>query len=280
MKKIFVLLVFLNVLNSCSSGSDDATPVIPITPTNPINQGRDVPPPRSYTTYTSQNSVTLNGVIDNTNNQYQGPGTYKVGFVFRTGSATNTVDQQVIVVDSNVEYQYLDREYFKTNITGLTPNTKYFYTCYTENGTYKKDDWEEFTTSENPCTYAQNNYISINGTWQNVSPTIESSPICCSDGNFGIRFGSWPNIYEVNFNELNDGYPRTGQFFGVDYEFDITDYNQEVVKSSNQVLIGDESTPATKLFVNNNGTTLTVIFCNTTLRSGTVLNGKVSVAIP
>ncbi len=272
MKKILVFLVFLNVLNSCSSDSDDAT--------TPTIQAKDVPPPRSYTTYTSQNSATLNGVIDNTNNMYQGPGTYKVGFVLRTGSASNTTNEQVIVVDSNVEYQYLDREYFKTNIAGLTPNTKYFYTCYTENGTYKKDDWEEFTTSENPCTQAQDDYISINGTWQNVSPEIETSPICCSDGNFGIRFGSWPNIYEVNFNELNDGYPRTGQFFGVDYEFDISDYNKEVVKSSNQVLIGSSSTPATKLFVNNDGTTLTVIFCNTTLRDGTVLNGKVSVALP
>lgn len=266
----------MNVLNSCSSGSDDATSTIPI----PTPQASDVPPPRSYTTYTSQNSVTLNGVIDNTNNFYQGPGTYKVGFVFRTDNASNTANQQVIVVNGNVEYQYLDKEYFKTNITGLTPNTKYFYTCYTENGTYRKEDWKEFTTSAIPCTQAQNNYISINGTWQDVSAQIENSPICCDDGNFGIRFGSWPNIYEVNFNELNDGYPRTGQFFGVDYEFDISDYNKEVVKSSNQVLIGNRSTPSTKLFVNNNGTTLTVIFCNTILRDGTVLNGKVSVALP
>lgn len=275
MKKFLVFLVFLNVLNSCSTG--DATPV---TPTTPVTQARDVPPPRSYTTFTSQNSVTLNGVIDNTNNYYQGPGTYKVGFVFRTGSVSNTANEQVIVVNGDVAYQYLYRDYFKTNITGLTPNTKYFYTCYTENGTYRKEDWEEFTTSEIPCTQAQNNYISINGTWQNVSVQIENSPICCVDGNFGITFGSWPNIYEVNFNELNDGYPRTGQFFGIDYGFDISDYNKEVVKSSNQVLIGDRSTPATKLFVNNNGSTLTVIFCNTILRDGTVLNGKVSVAIP
>lgn len=270
MKKIFVFLVFLNVLNSC--GSDDAA-------ADTTHPASEVPPVRSYTTYTTQNSVSLNGVIDNTNNMYQGPGTYKVGFVFRTGTATNTTDEQVVYVNQNVEYQPY-KEYFSTNITALMPNTKYFYTCFSKNGDYKEEDWEELTTSETPCTHAQNNYISIDGTWQNVSVEINDSPICCDEGNFGIRFGTWPNIYEVNFNELNDGYPRTGQFFGVDYEFDITDYNKEVVKSSNQVLIGDESTPATELFVNNDGTTLTVIFCNTILRDGTILNGKVSVAIP
>lgn len=270
MKKFFVFLIFLTVLNSCSNSSDDVSAA---------NQGSEVPPPRSYTTYVSQNSVTLNGVIDNSNNYYQGPGTYKVGFIFRTGNANNTTNEQVILVNENVEYEPF-KAYFNTVINGLEPNTKYFYTCFTENGNYREDDWEEFTTSQVPCTFAQNNYISINGTWQSVSPEINDSPICCVDGNFGIRFGTWPNIYEVNFNELNDGYPRTGQYFGVDYEFDITDYNKEVVKSSNQVLIGDNSTPDTSLFVNNDGTTLTIIFCNSTLRNGTVLNGKVSVAIP
>jgi len=271
MKKIFASLLLLTVLNSCSDSSDSSS--------NATGEGSEVPTPRSYTTYTSQNSVTLNGYINNDNNYYQGPGTYKVGFIFRTGSADNTANQQVVVVNENVAYEPY-RAYYNTPITGLEPNTKYYYTCYTENGNYRAEDWEEVTTSAVPCTYAQNNYISINGTWQSVSPEINDSPLCCDSGNFGITFGTWPNIYDVNFNELNDGYPHTGQFFGVDYEFDITDYNKEVVKSSNQVLIGNRSTPNTKLFVNNDGTTLTVIFCNTTLRDGTVLNGKVSVAIP
>ena len=274
MKKFLFLLLVFNVLMSCSENDvSDNNGMLP------INEATDVPPPRSYTTFTSQTSVTLNGVIDNTNNFYQGDGTYKVGFIFRTGSMDNSTNEQVFVVDENVEYQYIEKSYFNKIINSLQPNTKYFYTCFTKNGVYEKYDWKEFKTSEIPCTYSQNNYVSISGNWSSVSPQIED-PSCCDEGNFGIRFGSYPNIYEVNFNELNNGYPKTGQYFGVDYGFDIGDYNKEVVKSSNQVLIGGSSTPNTKLFVNNDGATITVIFCNTVLRDGTVLNGKVSVAIP
>jgi len=271
MKKIFALLFVLNLFASCSSDSDNGNG-------DDTSQGREVPRPRSYTTYTSQNAVTLNGVIDNSNNYYQGPGTYKVGFVFRTESMNNTNGEQIIIADENVAYEANIR-YFSTNISSLAPNTKYFYTCFTKNGIYEENDWEEFTTSEIPCTYTQNNYVSISGVWSNVSPEI-SDPMCCDEGNFGITFGSWPNIYEVNFNELNNGYPNTGQYFGVDYRFDISDYNEEVVKSSNQVLIEGNSTPNTKLFTINDGTTLTIVFCNTVLRNGTILNGKVSVALP
>lgn len=268
MKKI-ICIVLISFFYSCSSSSssDDNTP-----------EDSEVPSPRSYVTYIAQNSVTLNGVINNSSNYYQGPGTYQVGFIFRTGSADNTENQQTIIVNEAVAYEPLIA-YYKTTINSLSPNTKYFYTCYTKNGVYQKDDWNEFTTSAIPCTQTQNNYVNISGTWTSVTPTINSTS-CCDQGNFGIRFGRWPDIFEINFNELENGLPKTGQYFGVDYRFDISDYNKEVVKSSNQVLIGDLSTPDTSLFVTNNGTTLTITFCNTTLRDGSILNGKVSVAIP
>lgn len=269
MRKLIYFLFILSFFNSCSSSDSDASNE---------NESAEVPPVRSYVTYISQNSVTLNGVIDNTNNYYQGPGTYKVGFVFRTGNIDDSSNDQVIMVDENVEYEPY-KKYFSTNINSLLPNTKYYYTCFAENGNYEKNDWEEFTTSEIPCVQLQNNYVSISGVWNTVYPEI-NDPLCCDEGNFGIRFGTWPNIYEINFNELNNGFPNTGQYFGVDYSFDITDYNKEVVKSSNQVLIENISTPGTELFVNNNGVTLTIIFCNTTLRNGTILNGKVSVLLP
>ncbi|MCF8321742.1 MAG: hypothetical protein K9I26_01200 [Flavobacterium sp.] len=273
MKKIIWILI-ITFFYSCSSNSSSESEV----PDDDSTLDSEVPNPRSYTTYTSQNSVTLNGVIDNSNNYYQGPGTYKVGFIFRTGNAENTNNQKFIIVDESVEYAP-DIAYFKTTINSLSPNIKYFYTCFTKNGAYEEYDWEEFTTSEIPCTQSQNNYVNFEGIWSTVYPTIDD-PSCCDEGNFGIRFGSWPNIYEINFNELDNGLPKTGQYFGVDYEFDISGFNKQVVKSSNQVLIGSSSTPNTKLFVTNNGTTLTITFCNTTLRDGSVLNGKVSVAIP
>ncbi|MCO6163668.1 hypothetical protein [Flavobacterium sp. NRK F7] len=269
MKKIICLFFVVIFFNSCS--------VIDSENTNG-NEATEVPPVRSYVTYISQNSVTLNGVIDNTNNYYQGPGTYKVGFVFRTGSINDSSNDQFILVDQNVAYEPY-KKYFNTTINSLQPNTTYYYTCFAENGSFKTDNWKEFTTSEIPCSQSQNNYVSISGVWRNVYPEI-NDPSCCDEGNFGIKFGTWPNIYEINFNELNNGYPKTGQYFGVDYYFDITEYNKEVVKSSNQVLIGNSSTTETDLFVVNDGITLTLIFCNMTLRDGSVLNGKVSVALP
>jgi hypothetical protein len=62
--------------------------------------------------------------------------------------------------------------------------------------------------------------------------------------------------------------------------FDITYIERELTKSTNQVLIGSQSTPETSLFVENDGNTFTLLFCDTVLRDGTVLNGKISVEIP
>ena len=82
MKKTIWILVIISLFYSCSSNSESDSP------DDGSTQDSEIPYPRSYTTYTSQNSVTLNGVIDNSNNYYQGPGTYKVGFIFRTDNAT------------------------------------------------------------------------------------------------------------------------------------------------------------------------------------------------
>jgi hypothetical protein len=280
MKNLFSLFFIIPFFFSCNNNSED---VVPVTTNNPINnlpsiQFKDVPLARSFATFKAQNSATINGFIDNTNNYYQGPGTYKVGFIFRTGGINNSINERVIIANENTIYEPY-RRYFNTVINSLVPNTKYFYTCFTKNGSYEKYDWKEFTTSKIPCTYSQNNYVGISGVWNTVNPVI-NDPLCCDEGNFGVRFGMWPNIYEINFNELNNGYPKTALYSGVDYAFDISDFNKEVVKSSNQVLIGENSTSATELFVNNDGSTLTIIFCNTTLRNGQILNGKLSVTIP
>lgn len=80
---------------------------------------------------------------------------------------------------------------------------------------------------------------------------------------------------------MNDGYPKTGQYFGVNYKFDASYIQRELVKSTNQVLIeSTHSTPETELFVNNDGERITLIFCNTLLRDGRTLDGKVSIKIP
>jgi len=266
MKKILVFVSIIFLINSCTDQmlQEEMEP-------------SEVPPVRSYATYISQNSLTINGFIDNSNNYYQGSDTYKVGFIFRTGDEYDSSNDQIIEIEESVEYQAGTR-FFSTDISSLEPNTTYYYTCYTKNGYKKEEDWKSITTSKIPCTYLQDNYYSISGIWKNAY--LEITNPCCSDGNVGFRFGNWPDIFDINFYELDGAYPKTGQYFGVNYSFDTSNIVGDLSKSSNQVLIDNLSTPETELFVNNDGETITFIFCNTILRNGTVLNGKVSVEIP
>jgi len=238
----------------------------------------DAPYVRSYTTYTSQNSVRLNGFIDQSNIVFREVDTYKVGFILRAGDQNDSTNDQIIELTDNVEY-YTGTYNFSHNIDSLEPNTTYYYTAYTKNGASKEYNWNSFTTSAIACTYSQDNYYSIAGIWNSANVEI-NDPNCCDEGNIEFQFGGWPNIIRVHFNELNNGYPKTGQYFGVEGGFDISNIEKELVKSSNQVWIEYYSTSETELFVDNDGVTITLIFCNTTFNNGDILNGKVSVDIP
>ncbi len=236
----------------------------------------EAPTVRSYVTYTSQTTVTLNGFIDFRNIFFTEEDSYNVGFIFRRGNDPST--DEVIQLEGQVPY-FNGTYGFNYDIDGLEPNTTYQFTAHTRNEESENDDWESFTTSAIACTYTQDNYYSIDGAWQSADVTI-TEPLCCDEGTVEFTFGIWPNIFEIAFNELEDGYPITGQYFGVDYAFDITDLARELTKSTNQVLIGSQSTPETSLFVENDGERITLIFCDTELRNGSILNGKVSVLIP
>jgi len=259
-------------MNSCS----DSDPF-----DDDISQGTepiDAPYVRSYTTYISQNSVTINGFVDNINNAYSGPQTYSVGFIFRSGDEFDSSNDIEIELPGDAGY-YSNQRTFSTDISSLEPNTTYYYTCYTKNGYKEENDWESFTTSAIACTYAQDNYYSTSGTWNSANVEI-IDPNCCDEGNVEFQFGVWPNIIRIHFNELNNGYPKTGQYFGVESGFDISYIEKELVKSSNQVWVEYYSTSETELFVNNDGETITLSFCNMIFNNGDILNGKVSVNIP
>jgi hypothetical protein len=281
MKKFIALLFVLLAFNSC--GESDASSDDMVSEDDDKNDDKteiyEAPRVLSYVTYISQQSVTLNGFIDYSNIFFQESDAYNVGFIFRSGDENDSSNDQVITLEGEVPY-FNGTYNFDHNIDGLEPNTTYYYSAFTKNGSSEKDNWKSFTTSEIPCDHVQDNYYSVSGEWRNATVEI-TDPLCCSDGNVGFRFGRWPDIYEINFNEQDNGYPKTGQYFGVDYEFDITNIQRELVRSTNQVLMPEtDSTPETELFVNNDGKTITIIFCNTTLRNGDVLNGKVSVEIP
>ncbi|MEM5565377.1 hypothetical protein WNY78_09685 [Psychroserpens sp. AS72] len=276
MKKLLAFIFVMCVFNACSD-SDSANDGDNGDDDPQGTQIYDAPLVRSYVTYTSQNSVSLNGFIDHSNFAFPESDSFKRGFIFRAGDQNDPSNDQVFELEGEVDY-YNGFYYFDYAIDGLQPSTTYYYTAYTRNGDSEKMDWEEFTTSEISCSYTQNNYYSIDGVWKNANVEV-IDPQCCVDGNVGFRFGNWPDIYEINFNEIDNGYPITGQYFGEDYEFDISYIQRELVRSTNQVLIGSRSTPETELFVENDGVIITLIFCNTVLRDGTVLNGKVSADI-
>ncbi|AXP82925.1 hypothetical protein CJ739_3866 [Mariniflexile rhizosphaerae] len=269
MNKLLAFLAIVCIMTSCSEKE---------TETETGKGIYEAPYVTSYTTYISENSVRLNGFIDLSNRAFLSADTYKVGFIFRAGDENDSSNDQVIELEGKVDY-YTGTYVFSHDIDSLEPNTTYYYTAYTINGSDGKDNWISFTTSAIPCAFEKDNYYSFAGTWKSANVEI-TDPNCCSDGNVGFRFGTWPDIFEIRFNELNNGYPKTGQYFGVNYEFDISNIQRELVKSSNQALMEYYSTPETELFVNNDGERLTLIFCNTILRDGNTLNGKVSVKIP
>ncbi|MGY3795109.1 fibronectin type III domain-containing protein [Aquimarina sp. 433] len=273
MKKLVLLLSLTCILFSCSEsdilGFDDED----------LDAIYDAPNVKSYTTYISENSVTLNGFINHENVFFRESDTYKVGFIFRTGDPQDSSNDRVIELEGEVEY-YTGFYKFNYAITSLEPNTTYYYTAFTKNGPTGDDDWSSFTTSAVPCSYTQDNYYSLDGVWRDAYVTV-TDPNCCGEGNVGFRFGIWPDIFDINFNELENGYPKTGQYFGVDYEFEGTHIQRDLVKSTNQVLMENgDSTPETEIFVTNDGQRITLIFCDTKLRNGDILNGKVSVLIP
>jgi len=239
----------------------------------------DAPSASSYTTYISQNSVTLNGFIDYSNRAFPDPDTYEAGFIFRGVDENDSSNDQVFKLEEEIPY-FTGTYSFEQDITSLEPNTTYYYTNYTKNGSSEKSDWQSFTTSSMPCTYDKDNYYNNNyDRWKDATVRITDGA-CCGDGNIGFEFGTWPNTFEIRFNEKENGYPQTGQYFGIDYRFSSTHIEKDLVLSTNQVLIGNSSTPETELFVENDGQRITLIFCNTVLRDGSTLEGKVSVLIP
>ncbi|WP_298485910.1 fibronectin type III domain-containing protein [uncultured Maribacter sp.] len=238
------------------------------------------PSAKAYVTYISQNAVTLNGFIDLDNIAFiDGPDNYEVGFIFRKGNETDSSNDQEIIVKNDVPY-FSGTYNFDYEIKDLEPNTTYYYAATTKNGNDAIENWESFTTSETPCSYERDNYYSISGTWKEAYVEI-TDPSCCDKGSVGFRFGTWPNTFQINFNEQEGGFPKTGQYFGVNQNgFDLTHNNSELVKSTNQVFLEYDSTTETQLFVENDGERVTIIFCNMLLMNGDIINGKVSIKIP
>lgn len=240
----------------------------------------ETPSARAYVSYISQNSVTLNGFIDLDNRAFiLGPDNYEVGFIFRKGNETDSSNDQEIIVKNDVPY-FTGTYNFNHEIENLEPNTTYYFASTTKNGKEVIENWESFTTSDLPCSYERDNYYSISGTWKDSSVEI-TDPTCCDEGTVGFKFGTWPNTFQINFNEIDNGFPKTGQYFGVSQNgFDLTHNNRQLVMSTNQVFMEYDSTTETQLFVENDGERITIIFCNMLIKNGDIINGKVSVNIP
>ncbi len=295
MKNLLALLIIVCTIISCSKidtpnvidiiNEDD--PSISIDSSNDTSTDStsddvaiyEAPSSGAYVTYISQNSVTLNGFINHESRAFPEDDSFKRGFIFRGVDETDSSNDQIIELEGEIPY-FTGTYSFDYAIDALEPNTTYYYATYTKNGDSEKSDWESFTTSEMSCNYDQDNYYN-NGFdfWKDASVQITDGE-CCGDGSIGFKFGSWPNTFEIRFNEKDGGYPQTGQYFGVDYGFSGTHIEKDLVLSTNQVWIEYHSSTETELFLENDGERITLTFCNTILRDGSILEGKVSVAIP
>jgi len=287
MKNLFTFIIVIALFNSCTENEapieDDNNSEIDILNENSDDNDTveglyEAPSVGSYTTYTSQTSVTINGFIDLDNRAFPQEDSYRAGFIFRPSDENDSSKDVIFEREDRVPY-FTGTYSFGHDIDGLESNTTYYYAAFTKNGSSEKLDWKSFTTSVDPCVFEEDNFYNIDGIWKDASVSITEAE-CCGDGSIGFKFGNWPNTIEVRFNELENGYPKTGQYFGEDFEFDISHNQRELVQSTNQFIIKYHRSLDAELFVENDGERLSLIFCETTLNDGTVINGKVSVAIP
>lgn len=182
-------------------------------------------------------------------------------------------------------------EFYDSYVT-FQPNTKYFYAAYAINEVgVSYGQIGNFTTQvEIPCNPTTNNYINLSTSQiaiNNVDVTYPSYSF--GDGNiqFETSTSSSTARITVQFDEVDRNFPLTGEYtvtnspnFGSNINLSegyaklfITDWGWGSAGHATAVV-------GTKFYVENDGTKVNVIFCNTPVGTQYVLNGKFSVTIP
>ncbi|AFL80464.1 hypothetical protein Aeqsu_0963 [Aequorivita sublithincola DSM 14238] len=170
-------------------------------------------------------------------------------------------------------------------ISGLKNATTYYYRAYAINevGVGYGEIYEFTTDAEAACNPIKDNFIDTKTAQINISDVALTFPSYGFDeGNLQFETTSFSSSIKikVQFNEVNKDFPQTGQYTTIQGDFD-GQYNLSNGSAKLYLIdygIGSQggatAAPGTVFYVENNGTDLTIIFCDTPLGKPYILNGK------
>lgn len=225
------------------------------------------------------NSATLGGIVLTEG----GRDVSEYGVVWSTTNPPTINDNKVIkgnrlgeFYDSYVEFQ---------------SNTKYYYAAYaiSEIGVGYGKVFDFTTQVDIPCNPTINNFVNLSTSQISIDNVEVSYPsYSFGDGNIQFNTSTYSStaIIKVQFDELNNNFPLSGEYT-VTNSSDFGS-NINLSKGYAKLYIVDwgwgsagnaTAIPGTKFYVNNDGTKIEIIFCNTPVGSQYLLNGKFVVNI-
>ncbi|MGV7107117.1 hypothetical protein [Flavobacterium sp. U410] len=226
------------------------------------------------------NSASLGGIVLSEG----GKDVTEYGLVISTNS-NPTVNDIKIEVGSRLGEFY-------TIYTGLESSTKYYYTVYAINeiGVGYGKVYEFTTGTDIPCQPSTDNYVNLTTSQININNVDVTYPsYSFGEGNLQfetLTYSSTARI-KVNFDEIGRNYPLTGEYTVTN----SSDFGSNINLSQGYAKLsindwgyggygGAIASPGTKFYVENNGETMSIIFCNTPVGTQYVLNGKFTLNVP
>ncbi|MEP0265503.1 hypothetical protein [Dokdonia sp.] len=175
--------------------------------------------------------------------------------------------------------------FFSDTYDILTPSTTYYYSTYGINEVgIGYGQVFQFTTDPAPsCDPQQENSINTGFGTISINTVSLDDPSGFNDGNLEFETSTFSSTLriKVRFNEIDANLPLTGAYTTVN------SYDNQSIRSNGEVIIliedfgigsqGGGTSPIDEtLFIENDGNTVTFIFCDLSVGSVYNLNGKFS----
>lgn len=175
--------------------------------------------------------------------------------------------------------------YFNKRYEGFKSNTTYYYAAYgiNEVGVGYGSVYEFKTNPEPSCNPTINNLINLgNGNISMNNIEFENSSLEFNDGNLQFETKTTGSTLKItlNFNEINGGFPLTGEYLTV------SNFDNQSIKSNGEVKLsitdfgfgslgGGKASEGQKIYIENDGSNnITFIYCNVNVSDKYTLNGK------
>lgn len=256
MKKLFLLLLVV----ACSCEIENIEYLTPIVVTDePVN--------------VQANTAILGGAVLGEG----GKDVTEYGLVWST-SDSPTINNDKLVIGERLGS-------FSDLISGFENATTYYYRAYAINevGVGYGQTFQFTTNAQAACEPVRDNFIDTNTEQITITDVDLSFPSYGFDeGNLQFETTSYYSSIKirVQFNEIDRIFPQTGQYTTIQGDFD-GQYNLSNGSAKLYLIdygIGSQggatAVLGTVFYVENNGTDLTIIFCDTPLGEPYILNGK------